>query len=135
MPLISQQRYSMALENLTTENFNEKVSSHDIAIIDFWAPWCGPCKQFGPIFEKVSEEYPDILFGKVNTEEQRELAAHFNIQSIPTVAILREGIVLFMQPGLIPEEGLHDLIKQVKELDMDQVREEVKKQQENQQQG
>ncbi len=133
MPLISQQRYSMALENLTTENFNEKVSSHDIAIIDFWAPWCGPCKQFGPIFEKVSEEYPDILFGKVNTEEQRELAAHFNIQSIPTVAILREGIVLFMQPGLIPEEGLHDLIKQVKELDMDQVREEVKKQQENQQ--
>jgi thioredoxin 1 len=125
----------MALENLTTESFNEKVSSNEIVILDFWAPWCGPCKEFGPIFEKVSQEYPDILFGKINTEEQRELAGHFNIQSIPTVAILREGIVLFMQPGLIPEEGLKDLIRQVKELDMEQVREEIRKQQEAQQQG
>ncbi|WP_353662562.1 thioredoxin [Hydrogenimonas sp. SS33] len=125
----------MALENLTKENFNDKVSSSDIVILDFWAPWCGPCKQFGPIFEKVSQENPDILFGKVNTEEERELAAHFNIQSIPTVAIMREGIILFMQPGLIPEEGLKDLIKQVRELDMEKVREEVKKQQEAEQQG
>lgn len=125
----------MALENLTIENFDEKVTSHDIVILDFWAPWCGPCRQFAPIFEKVSEEYPDILFGKVNTEEERELAGHFNIQSIPTVAIMREGIVLFMQPGMIPEEGLHDLIKQVKELDMEQVREEVRKQQEAQGEG
>ena len=124
----------MALENLTKENFNDKVSSNEIVILDFWAPWCGPCRQFGPIFEKVSQENPDILFGKVNTEEERELAAHFNIQSIPTVAIMREGIILFMQPGLIPEEGLKDLIKQVKELDMDQVREEIKKQQEAEQQ-
>ena len=125
----------MALENLTIENFDEKVTSHDIVILDFWAPWCGPCRQFAPIFEKVSEEYPDILFGKVNTEEERELAGHFNIQSIPTVAIMREGIVLFMQPGMIPEEGLHDLIRQVKELDMEQVREEVRKQQEAQGEG
>ena len=125
----------MALENLTIENFDEKVTSHDIVILDFWAPWCGPCRQFAPIFEKVSEEYPDILFGKVNTEEERELAGHFNIQSIPTVAIMREGIVLFMQPGMIPEEGLHDLIRQVKELDMEQVREEVRKQQEEQGEG
>ncbi len=119
----------MALENLTSANFNEKVSSSDIVILDFWAEWCGPCKQFGPIFEKVAGEYPDILFGKINTEEEQELAGMFQIRSIPTVAIMREGIVVFMQPGLIPEEGLKDLIKQVKELDMDEVRKEVEKQQ------
>ena len=119
----------MALEQLTSANFNEKISSNDIVVLDFWAEWCGPCKQFGPIFEKVAGEYPDILFGKVNTEEEQELAGMFQIRSIPTVAIMREGIVVFMQPGLIPEEGLKDLIKQVKELDMDEVRKEVEKQQ------
>ena len=119
----------MALENLTAANFNEKVESNEIVVLDFWAPWCGPCKQFGPIFEKVAQENPDILFGKINTDEEREIAAHFNIQSIPTVAIMREGIVLFMQPGLIPEEGLKDLIEQVKKLDMDEVRKEIEKQQ------
>ena len=119
----------MALEQLTSANFNEKVSSNEIVILDFWAEWCGPCKQFGPIFEKVASEYPDILFGKINTEEEQELAGMFQIRSIPTVAIMREGIVVFMQPGLIPEEGLKDLIKQVKELDMDEVRKEVEKQQ------
>ncbi len=125
----------MALENLTAQNFNDKVSSNDIVILDFWAPWCGPCQQFGPIFEKVSEQYPEILFGKINTEEEKDIAMYFNIQSIPTVAIMREGIIVFMQPGMLPEEGLHDLIKQVKELDMDQVREEIQKQQEAQQKG
>jgi len=121
----------MALENLTTENFNDRVTSHSIVILDFWAPWCGPCKQFGPIFEKVAEEYPDILFGKVNTEEEQEIAAHFQIQSIPTVIVLRDNIALFQQPGLIPEEGLHDIIKQVQALDMDEVRKEIEKQQQN----
>ena len=119
----------MALENLTAETFDEKVRSNEIAILDFWAPWCGPCKQFGPIFEKTAEQYPDILFGKVNTEEEQQLAGYFQIRSIPTIAIMREGIVVFMQPGMLPEEALHDLIRQVKELDMDQVRAEIEKQQ------
>lgn len=119
----------MALENLTAENFNEKVTSSDIVIIDFWAPWCGPCKQFGPIFEKVSGEYPDILFGKVNTEEEQALAGHFQVRSIPTTVVLRDNIGIFQQPGLLPEEALKDIIRQVQELDMDKVREEVEKQQ------
>ncbi len=122
----------MALENLTTENFNDKVASSDIAIIDFWAPWCGPCKQFGPIFEKVAGNHPDILFGKVNTEEEQQIAQFFQIQSIPTVMIIREGIVLFQQPGMLPEEALEDLIRQVKELDMEQVRKEAEAQQQQQ---
>ena len=119
----------MALENLTSENFNDKVASSDIVILDFWAPWCGPCKQFGPIFEKVAADYPEILFGKVNTEEEQEIAGFFQIQSIPTVMVLRENIGLFQQAGMIPEESLRDLIEQVKKLDMDEVRKEVEKQQ------
>lgn len=119
----------MALENLTAENFNDRVTSNDIVIIDFWAPWCGPCKQFGPIFEKVAGEYPEILFGKVNTEEEKAIAGHFQIQSIPTTIILRDNIAIFQQPGLLPEEGLKDVIRQVQELDMDMVRGEIAKQQ------
>ena len=119
----------MALVNLTEANFNEHIENNDIVILDFWAPWCGPCKQFGPIFEKVAEEYPDILFGKINTEEEQGLAGYFQIQSIPTVIVLREKIGIFQQPGMLPEEGLKDIIKQVQELDMDKVREEVAKQQ------
>jgi len=119
----------MALENLTAQNFNEKVTSNEIVILDFWAPWCGPCKQFAPIFEKVAGEYPDILFGKVNTEEEQELAGHFQIKSIPTTIILRDNIAIFQQPGLLPEEGLKDVIRQVQELDMDMVRREIAQQQ------
>ncbi len=119
----------MALENLTAENFEEKVLNSEIAILDFWAPWCGPCRQFAPIFEKVAGENPDILFGKVNTEEEQALAGHFRIQSIPTIIILREGIGVFQQAGMLPEEALNDLIEQVKKLDMDEVRKEIEKQQ------
>jgi len=122
----------MALENLTAENFNQQVESNQIAILDFWAPWCGPCRQFAPIFEEVASSYPDILFGKINTEEQRELATHFQVQSIPTVAVLKEGIIVFLQAGMLPKEGLEDIIKQVKELDMDMVREQIAKEQASQ---
>ena len=122
----------MALENLTADNFNDKVQNNQIVIVDFWAPWCGPCRQFAPIFEKASEEYPDILFGKVNTEEEQELAGYFQIRSIPTTMILKEGIIVFSEPGLIPEESLHDILKQVQNLDMNMVREQIEKEQANQ---
>ena len=122
----------MALQNLTAETFNEAVQNNQIVILDFWAPWCGPCRQFAPIFEEVSKEHPDILFGKINTEEEQELAGYFQIRSIPTVMALKEGIVVFSQPGLLPKEALEDIIKQLKELDMDKVREEIEKEQANQ---
>ncbi len=119
----------MATIALTSENFNEIVENNDIVVIDFWAEWCGPCKQYGPIFEKVSEEFPDVVFAKVNTEEQQDLAAYFQIQSIPTTIIIREGIGIFQQPGLLPEEALKDVITKVKELDMNEVRAEIEKEQ------
>jgi thioredoxin 1 len=127
MSKILKLRKEMALKNLTTENFNQEVENHSITILDFWAPWCGPCKSFGPIFEKVSREYPDILFGKVNTEEEQELGGYFQIRSIPTIIVLKEGIGVFSQPGMLPEEGLKDIIAQVIALDMDKVREEIAK--------
>ena len=119
----------MPLVNLTEKNFEEEVGKYDIAVLDFWAPWCGPCRSFAPIFEKVAEEYPEILFGKINTEEEQGLAGYFRISSIPTVIMLREQIGVFQQAGMLPEEALKDLIGKVKELDMDMVREEVAKQQ------
>jgi len=119
----------MALENLTSQNFNEKVQENQILIFDFWAPWCGPCRQFAPIFEETSKEYPDILFGKINTEEEQELGAYFQIRSIPTIMAMKEGIIVFSQPGMLPKEALKDIIKQVQELDMDMVRAQIEKEQ------
>ena len=123
----------MPLVNLTEKNFEEEVSKYDIAVLDFWAPWCGPCRSFAPIFEKVAEEYPDILFGKINTEEEQGLAGYFQISSIPTVIILREKIGVFQQPGMLPEETLKEIIEKVIALDMDTVKQEVAKQQSEQQ--
>ena len=117
----------MATVNMTSENFDQTLEENDIVILDFWAEWCGPCKMFGPIFEKASDAHPDVLFGKVNTEEQQALAAAFGIRSIPTVAIFREQIPIFSQPGMLPENALEEILKQVKELDMEEVRAEYEK--------
>ncbi len=120
----------MAYKNLTTADFNETLDSNEIVIIDFWAEWCGPCKQFAPIFEKVANDNPDITFGKVNTEEQQQLATQFGIRSIPTLMVVRDGIILLNQPGMLPEESFGDLIKHVKEINMDEVRAEIAKEEE-----
>lgn len=119
----------MSVQTLTADNINELISNNDIVIIDFWASWCGPCMAFKPIFEKAAEQHPEIVFASCNTEEQQELAAMFQIRSIPTLMVFREQIMVFAQPGMLPAEMLEDLIQKVKDLDMDEVRAEVEKQQ------
>lgn len=115
----------MATIKLTADNFKETISSKDIVIIDFWADWCGPCKSFAPTFEAASEKHPDIAFAKVNTEEERELAAGFNIRSIPTLMVFREQIILYAEAGALPASALDQMIEQIKALDMDQIRAEI----------
>jgi thioredoxin 1 len=117
----------MATVTLTRENFDQTIEENEIVLLDFWAPWCGPCKTFGPIFEAASEEHDDIVFGKVNTQEQPGIAQAFGVRSIPTVAVFRDQIPVFAQPGLLPEHALEDLIAQVRTLDMDDVRAEYEK--------
>lgn len=115
----------MATIELTKDNFNDVVNNNDVVIIDFWASWCGPCVRFAPTFEKVSEQYPDIVFAKVDTEAQQELAGHFQIRSIPTLMVFKEQIGVFQQAGALPEQGLLELVQQVEGLDMDKVRAEI----------
>lgn len=118
----------MATTELTKENFQDVVGNNDFVIIDFWAPWCGPCRNFAPIYEAASEKHADIIFGKVNTEEEQELAGYFQIRSIPTLMIFREKIIIFSQPGMLPANAFDDLIARAKELDMDHVRKEIAEQ-------
>ena len=115
----------MATVELNEETLEKTIVGNDIVIIDFWAPWCGPCKSFGPIYEDVSEKHPDIVFAKVNTEAEQAIGAHFQIRSIPTLMIFREQIVLFSEAGMLPAAALEQLIQQIKDLDMDKVKADI----------
>lgn len=119
----------MAVIELTQENFEQTVLNNDFVIVDFWAPWCGPCRGFAPVFEAASEKHPDIVFAKVNTEEAQALAAHFQIRSIPTLMIFREKVIIYAQPGALPASALDDLIARARELDMAKVHAEIAKEQ------
>src|SRR5260221_1020153 len=115
----------MSTVELTKDTFEEAVTADGIVLVDFWAAWCGPCRQFAPVYERTSEQNADIVFGKVDTEAQPELSAAFDIRSIPTLMIFRDGVMIFSQPGALPETALVDLIGQARALDMDEVRTQI----------
>lgn len=115
----------MATVDLTGDNFETTVGDNPIVIVDFWAPWCGPCRGFAPVFEKASEAHPDVVFAKVNSDEQQELAGAFNIRSIPTLMVFREKVVVFQQAGALPGQALEQVLAQAKSLDMAKVHQEI----------
>lgn len=115
----------MAVLELNEENFEQTILSNDFVVIDFWAPWCGPCRGFAPVYEAASEKHADITFAKVNTEEQQGLAAHFQVRSIPTLVIFREKVIIYAQPGALPAGAFDDLLQRAKEVDMAQVHAEI----------
>lgn len=115
----------MNIVTITKENFDEIITKNELVVVDFWAEWCAPCRSFSQIYEQVAQQNPDIIFGKVNTEEQSELAAEFHVRSIPMVMIIRRKIVIFSESGLLPEVALQDLLNQAKALDIDKVRKDL----------
>ena len=112
----------MAVVELTKENFEQVVTSSPTVVVDYWAPWCGPCRGFAPVFERVAEANPDVVFAKVNTDDEQEIAAHFQIRSIPTLMVFREQIIVFSQPGALPQGQFEQVVAKAKALDMDEVR-------------
>ena len=119
----------MPVIELTKENFEQVVTSNPTVVVDYWAPWCGPCRGFAPVFERVAEQNPDVVFAKVNTDEEQEIAGHFQIRSIPTLMVFREQIIVFSQAGALPQNALEQVIAKSKELDMSKVREQIAQQQ------
>ncbi|HLS48968.1 MAG TPA: thioredoxin [Actinomycetaceae bacterium] len=117
----------MATIDITAETFDTTIRDNDIVLVDFWADWCGPCRAFAPVYEAAAAKHPDVTFGKVDTEDQQQLAAAANISSIPTIMAFREGVLVFSQPGALPAAGLEQVITAVRELDMDEVRAQLAK--------
>jgi thioredoxin 1 len=118
----------MAVIELTKDNFEQVITANPTVIVDYWAPWCGPCRGFAPVFEKVAEMHPDVVFAKVNTDEEQEIAAHFQIRSIPTLMVFREQIIVFAQPGALPQGQLEQVVEKSRTLDMEMVRRQMAEQ-------
>ena len=118
----------MPVVELTKENFEKVITSNPTVIVDYWAPWCGPCRGFAPVFERVAEQHPDVVFAKVNTDDEQEIAGHFQIRSIPTLMVFRDQIIVFSQPGALPQNALEQVVAKAKELDMEEVRQQMNEQ-------